>query len=234
MRFISFLFVSLLFVSCNYEINYQNGTKIIFEGKIVDNNNIPIANIPLKVAFYKSGSISNFVFPGSPSDYKEPGLGFTDENGNFKLYVASATNEDEIQVIINEEHHFGYQNKSIVNINDSNFLDYKLNIGTVSLFKTNDIALLKIIFDRVTSPNNIVVRNAEFTGQIVEFETNYNPLDFNNYNSIVYRNLYYHVLKNQNVTIQYDLFDESLNTSMGTFTRNIQINDTNLEEIIQY
>ena len=158
-QLIAFIFIVFFVSSCDDSIKYQNGTKLVFEGKIVDDNNLPLANIPVKVAFSKEGSSGGFILPGQSSDYKEPGIGFTDANGNFKLYVYSATNEGEIIVIFNEDKRYGYQEKKLLNIQDENFIDYKLNLNTTTLYKMDNLVTLQVTFEKTSTLDNLDIRN---------------------------------------------------------------------------
>lgn len=217
-----FLFIIVLLASCDPDIEYHNGTKLVVEGKIVNKNNIGIPNTEVIVAFEKSS--------GYGYDYREPGLGYTDANGNFKLYVTSASNEDQMIIIINEEKVLGYQQKKLVNIKDTNFLDYKLNIGTTVLYPIDELVGLKIIFQRSTSPYNIILKNVTFIGESSFYENFINPIENDYYNEIFH---FDGIIKNQNVSIQYDLFNALTNTT-STETRNISIEDAYKEEIIIY
>lgn len=226
----------LLLISCDDSIQYLDGTKIVFEGKLVDRNNLPAANIPIKVAYYKEGGGYGFIYGGSSSDYTEPGYGLSDENGNFKLYVYSGENESEIQLIINEEKLSGFQNKRILRIKDTNLFDYKLNFNTIILQKLSDVAALKLTFNRITSPTTTIIKNVEFIGQLVIYETLFNPFedDFYSQDFDFSPSVNFNVLKNQNAVIQYDLVDKNSNVIINSITSTIQILDNNLEEIIEY
>jgi predicted transport protein len=230
------LLAGFLLVSCDDSIQYLNGTKIVFEGKLLDSNNLPAANIPIKVAYYKEGGGYGGIYGGNSSDYTEPGYGFSDENGNFKLFVSSAENESEIQLIINEEEVFDFQNKRILRINDTNIIAYKLNFNPIVLQKISAITKVKVTFNRITSPNAIIVKNVEFIGQTVSYETDFNPSENGDYsqNFDIIPSIYFDVLKNQNAIIQYDLVDKNSNLTLSTLTSTVQILNNNLEKIIEY
>ncbi|NJM80998.1 MAG: hypothetical protein HC854_17800 [Flavobacterium sp.] len=226
---ITYIFIVFLTISCDNHITYQNGTKLIFEGKIINQNNEGIQDIQVKVAYYKEGSYGGFL-PSQSSDYKEPGIGYTDANGNFKLYVYSATNESEIIVIVNEDKRYGYQEKKLLNIQDENFIDYKLNLNTTTLYKSDNLVTLRVTFERTSSSNNLSIKNVQLIGESTFYEGYFNPINnYQNYNSI----FNYVVAKNQNIIIQYDLYDFLTNTT-STQVRNIIIENTNIEEIIAY
>jgi hypothetical protein len=221
-RITLFLIITALFTSCDPDIKYLNGTKLVVEGKIVDKNNFGIPNTEIIVAFEK--------FSGYGYDYREPGLGYTDANGNFKLYVTSASNEDQMIIIFNEEKAHGYQQKKLLNIKDADFSDYKFNIGTTMLYPIDDLVSLKVIFQRSSGSNDIILENVSFTGASSFYENYINPIENYSYSEIF---RYDGIFKNQNVNIQYDLRNTFTNTST-TETRNISIEDLYKEEIIIY
>lgn len=217
-----FLIITALFTSCEDKLDYHNGVKLVVEGKIVDKNNIGIPNTEIKVAFDKQ---TRYGY-----DYTEPGLGSTDGNGNFKLYTTSANNEDQIIIIINEGKSFGFQQKKLLNIKDTDFSDYKFNIGITALYPIDQLVSLKIIFQRSSGSNNIILENVSFMGESSFYENYINLIENDSYSEIF---RYDGIIKNQNVTIQYDLRNTFTNTSTIE-TRNISIEDLYKEEIIIY
>lgn len=216
------LIITALFGHCEDNLEYHNGRKLVVEGKIVDKNNIGIPNTEIKVAFDKQ---TRYGY-----DYTEPGLDYTDGNGNFKLYTTSANNEDQIIIIVNEGKMFDYQQKKLLNIKDADFSDYKFNIGTTMLYPIDELVSLKVIFQRSSGSNDIILENVSFMGESSFYENYINPIENYSYSEIF---RYDGIFKNQNVNIQYDLRNTFTNTST-TETRNISIEDLYKEEIIIY
>jgi hypothetical protein len=137
--FLIFLFI-VLFGCSNLEL--ETDTRIAVKGKIIDENNQPISNIPILVYAYKDGYNGGLGCVGC--DIRKIMSGKTNFNGDFILFSPKVKNLSKYIILINtyEENdpwngidvvNTNYKNFRIKNITDDYFSDYTYNTGTKTL-----------------------------------------------------------------------------------------------------
>ncbi|GGG36057.1 hypothetical protein [Bizionia arctica] len=187
MKKLSLIFILGLFYSC--QIQYDVSTRFVFEGQVNDRDGNPIDN----------NAVEAWIYNSNDSDL----IGFTTTNadGNFTLIIPEPINENEFALKIKGGS--VYSQKEYVNIWQSDFINYKLNLGEVTLIKGDDISQLQITLNHVTAENSISF--IEVTGimadQIVwvnSFENDY-PYYYN------YDTYYRDVAKNQTLNLYYEV-----------------------------
>jgi hypothetical protein len=88
----------LLCIGC--ELDFTDNKRLLFNGSVVDENNEPVPNLPVRISAGRSSPISQ--------NFNEVlGNGFTDQTGNFNILTLSPTVGD-ISVDINANSQKGY------------------------------------------------------------------------------------------------------------------------------
>ncbi len=185
---------SLLFI-CSCRLSYDGEERILFEGKITDENGHPLPNVDVSAHAKKNGSM--FFYP---SEDDEISYDYTDESGNFKMLFPSPTNEDEIRVFVNYKDEASVYSKSVFyNIQDDNYQNYKIDFGTIALYPVEESVMLNI---EVQNNQNNQIFGWNVEGKVAENFYNYSPM---NLDSDIYFNYSSHisVAKNQTLILHY-------------------------------
>ncbi|MDR6968221.1 hypothetical protein J2X31_002238 [Flavobacterium arsenatis] len=182
MKRIICLLIVLLSLSC--EIQYEGKRRFIAETTVVDQDGNPLEGIKIEVDA-GDDNISNQN---------------TDKNGYSIQIFPSRSRRGTFSVSINPDRNI-YQNKVISNIEESDFEDYKLNLGSIMLFKNEDITSFRINLNQVSE--NVILESLEINAISIEEFVNYNEDDEEE--GYYYPETYYNILKNQTFTIFYSL-----------------------------
>jgi len=192
-RILFLLTLSLFLISCG--LNYDGEERVLFEGKITDENGNPMPGV------YVSAE-AKLIYNGTFAPTYEDVVSFdhTDESGNFKMLFPSPTNEDEIEVYVNfGEENPMYSKTVFYNIQDENYENQRIDFGTISLYPTDESVLLTISVEN-DFEHQIIGWNLE--GKVAENFYNYSPTDVA---SEIYFNYSSHnqVRKNQTIILHY-------------------------------
>lgn len=183
-RFIPFFVLGLLY---NCQIQYDVSTRYVFEGQVQDRYGNPIEN----------NSIEAWVYNSNDSDFI--GYAETNSSGKFELIIPKPKNENDFTIKVKGDSN--YRHIDYVNIWQSNFTNYSLNLGTTTLIKDDDVSQLEIILNQINSENSITT--IEISGLIADFTVWVNPLEDEYSNPSYYNTYYKQVAKNQNLNLHY-------------------------------
>lgn len=191
----------ILFSLLGCTLQYEGEERLVVTGKLIDKHNNPIQNNHVEVWIHMNGQQGGMYPSGGDRDL----ISFTqtDANGNFKMLFPKPINEDEIELKFYDKNNI-YQSKSYINIKKSNFIDYTFTPNTVTLYKKEDITLLKVILNNVNPSKQI--KRIDLIGQTAESLLWVNPLE-DNANFYYYDSYFREVAKNQTLILEYDVKD---------------------------
>lgn len=142
MKKIFFLLLPLLFLSCGIdELDYDGDTKIIFEGRIIDQNGNPLSNI--RVSVY----LTNY------DDHDYINYTHTDTNGYYRMGFNQPIDADYVALLINQKQQYeeqdnpSYSVTTIHNINLDGRHGYKISFGDTSIFTLFDYTTLVLSYN---------------------------------------------------------------------------------------
>lgn len=195
----------ILFSIFSCGIEYDGETKLVVKGKIIDSNNNPIANNPVKLFVFSSGDALFF-----PSTQNYIGQAITNNLGEYSIVFPSPKNNtDEISIVTNEETN-NLNPKKFSNIKITDFDNYQLNLPTSKLFLKSDLTELNVNFIDQTQLYKLI--DVSFEGEYSKLIELYNTNnDFLNSHVIS-------VKKNQTILIHYKLKDKITNQISQNFT----------------
>ncbi|TRW25835.1 hypothetical protein FMM05_06330 [Flavobacterium zepuense] len=152
------ILVFLLLTGCDDRLEYSGTKKIVFEGRIVDENNLPLNNIDVSVYVSKEGSggESSFIF-GAHSDSDEDIITYTttDSNGYYRMIFPMPRDQDNIALFINREvetsthYNSNYSNSIITGIKPENITDFDLNFGEQRIFNLDNQTELTVTVNNI-------------------------------------------------------------------------------------
>ncbi|RZJ74545.1 MAG: hypothetical protein EOO45_08275 [Flavobacterium sp.] len=220
------LYLILLFpllTGCENDLTYDGRTKIIYEGKLVDQEGNPLANIPVSIYVTKRG-----YFYSAGSDRDLISYATSDANGHYKMVFPQPENEDNISLLINRptpkrQPDSTYSTTEIYNLKSENVSDYKLVFETTSLYKVENSVQLAIGYP----VGNPAIVKLNLLGMVKDNIIDYNisyPRDESDYHNLRYS---VDVAKNQMLIIEYQLEDGT------TGQREVEIGDSPLHYIIE-
>ncbi len=209
-------------------MQYDGETKLITKGRIVDENNQPIPNISVSIVNIIYSNPGAIIIPPFPGDYNVISSNKTDSNGEFLMVSPASTNENENSILIDQSNTF--QAKMFDKILRKDFTDYKLDIGTVKLFKTLNIVDLNVTLNLVNFQNRIT--RLKIIGNDASKVVSYNPF-LNSENQFYTDYFVGQVAKNQTVLLEYDVLNLNSNLSV-TLQQSIQINEDNVNYTLDY
>lgn len=216
MKKISFLCFVLLLLSC--DIQYEGKNRLMVSGKVIDKNGNPISNIEVIT------NVSNGSGWGSRND--DIGIDLTDSQGNFTMLFPKPKGKIEYSIQFYEDNEL-YQEKKFVNILYEDFSNLSFHLGEVKLYKNEDIINLNLDFS--TENYSKEIRDLNLIGETSDDIVWVNLPD-DNYS---YPQYFFQVIKNQTLTIEYNVYDYSNNQT--TFhTENIEIGEEDLFYTITY
>lgn len=220
------LFILILFSSC--VLQYDGETKLITKGRIVDENNQPIPNITVSIVNIIYSNPGAIIIPPIAGDYNVISSNKTDSNGEFLMVSPASINENENSILIDQSN--TYQAKMFDKILRKDFIDYKLDLGTVKLFKTLNIVDLNVTLNLVNFQNRIT--RLKIIGNDASKVVSYNPF-LNSENQFYTDYFVGQVAKNQTVLLEYDVLNLNSNLSV-TLQQSIQINEDNVNYTLDY
>ncbi|MCG2612047.1 DUF4198 domain-containing protein [Flavobacterium sp. SM15] len=211
------LFFSLCILLTGCGLQYDGDERFLITGRLVDQDNVPLSNS--KVELFVYGGYSN-------DDHDLISFDETDENGVFKMVFPRPINAYEIELICNRDTSI-YQDKSFLNIKNTNFTDFKFNLNTIKLFKKEDISKLEITLNQVNS--NKVIKQFKLIGNLARTEVYVNPLDQTDPYPYVESFYSEEVMKNQTIIAEYALYDYTTNQTQ-TLQQSIIVGSNNVTQ----
>lgn len=200
MKKIALLFVLILTYSCG--LNYDGETRLVFETRITDHDNNPIAGKYVQIQVFE-----NAVYDGSVDNVISDG--FTDANGNIRLIFPSPPANARMTVHYSDDPVF--QQKHISNISIYDFRNYKLDLSSIQLYRMDEITTFDVSLNHTGNQTDL----GPITIDAVHPDYNF---DFSTQAAPTLENYFYDtkVIKNQNVTVHYTVID--YNTTPSTIT----------------
>jgi hypothetical protein len=132
------ILISLLCIFQSCSLDFETETRIAVKGKIVDEYNKPISDIEIFIYAEKNGT--NGGLGCFDCDSRQIMRGKTNVNGDFILLSPKPTNASEYYILINTEPYNTvsfvnpiYENKTINNLPNESFVNFKLDLGTLTL-----------------------------------------------------------------------------------------------------
>jgi len=201
--------------ACDDKIYYTGDTRILLQGRILNQNNEPLQGIPLTIFIEKGERDGWFIIGPSLADEDVISYTTTDGNGYYKMIIPKPENYDNISMLINQssparEQNTDYSNTVITDISISDAEDYTLNFSEQKLFKLQDSVALTITVNNVPDylngnlptnfsgliHNKIITLDEPFSYNLYLESTTYQ----NNYSTIKYT---FTVAKNQVLAFKY-------------------------------
>ncbi len=195
------LFTAMLFAGflAGCGIDYDGATKIVFEGTVTAPDGSPLEGI--KVSTHLSNSFEHDTIS----------YDFTDSNGQYLMIFPKPDESVDIEVEINESDAAnGLSATSVVNINLSDAVDFRIDFGSQALFEVqNSVAL------HINIPDNLSVRKIALTGLVSNniVDNNFNSPPDPNENCVITD---YLVARNQVITLKYLLANGSVRENQIT------------------
>jgi len=204
--------VSFFFLSCG--IPYDGNSIVTIEANLVDINNIPIENQKITVYSY-DGFVGN-----NNDDFVKK----TDANGfvNFKMFEPNY----DFEIRIDSELEF--LPVKFIQFNKTYFSNYNLNMGTITLYKLDDLTQFYITINQ-TSTNKALQRievNAQKYESIINKNNQIDPTQQEIQTT-------FELKKNQDFTLKYTLKNLNSNT-IEEFQENLTIGTNPLNYILTY
>jgi hypothetical protein len=187
--------VGLFFSSCN-DINYDSETRLVIEGRLVNENGESMSNRYIDIAVYNELGYGAYATDVISS-------GTTDVNGNFRYIIPAPKDFSHYMSIRINSVSNSYQHKEYALIQRKDFTNYRFNVGTATLYPTQSIATLNVITQQVNPQNELVYLNID--GLRSDETIFINPLqpDYELFEN------YFSVIKNQTVRLHYTIMDRS-------------------------
>ena len=206
------LLLTLFFISCG--IPYDGDTIVTVDLNLVDANNIPIENQNVTIYSY-DGSVgtNNAGYTKRTDTY-----GFV----NFKMFQPA----HDFDVLIDEN--LDFLPVRLIQFNKNNFDDYNLNIGTIRLFKLDDLTQLSITTNQTSG--NKILQKIEVDAIKYEAIINLNSIIDASQQDI---QTAFELKKNQNFILKYTI-KNLINNTTEEFQENLTIGINPITYTITY
>lgn len=182
------LLLILAMTSCG--ISYDGEERLVLQTTVVDRHGNPLENIETRVQVSDSDAdedISN---------------GNSDANGN-KLLIFPKPKSARISVYFTDFNN-QFETKRIHQIELFDFVNYKLTLPNVVMYNSEDITTLEI--DLQSSGTNNYISRLFIEAETPNFDENFHPENQENDGFI---ETYFRILKNQEVTLNYTIVDNT-------------------------
>lgn len=237
--------IYLLLTSCDDRLEYSGTKKIVFEGRIVDENNLPLNNIDVSVYVTKNGSGGGGWFMYAPDSHSDDDIityTTTDGNGYYRMIFPMPKDQDNIDLLINREvetsTHYNpdYSNSVITGIKPENIIDYGLDLGEQKIFNLNNQTELTVTINNMPLYYYGYI-DIELTGLVNDAIYDYNlPAHFNYDITGPYEDTSAHyafkVAKNQDIVFTYS--NGNINGISSYAQTTIHIGNEPVNYIIEY
>lgn len=198
-------------ISCS-DVVYDGEKRLVFQTQVLDGNNQPLKNKNVMITIFNefaSDEISN---------------GKTDKNGKITLIFPSPQSEFHIDFLIENDDN-SYLNRTVKQINSSNFINYKFVYDKTYLLKNEEVAPLNLTYDNVNA--NLKIKKITING-IYHLNEDFFDCPFEYFDQYQLPPIYL-MKKNQTFQLKYTL----VNTTSGQETLNT-VDLTIGEESINY
>lgn len=214
--FLGFVFLT----SCSIE--YDGNTRLQLKTKIVKSDGTPLTKTRVTVNVYSSLSTFN-----TSSDVISTGI--TDENGDIEILFPSPDSDNyRIEFVFTNED-TSYVQKRIDYVLRTDFVNYKLFLDPIMLYKSDELVNFQLSFNKVNSTSSL--NNFNFNG------ITFNPIEYYNPFEDVYITddfaMNFVAKKNQIFQVEYSVNNTSTNTN-SDYTIQIPISTTNVNYTINY
>lgn len=227
---IAFFFILAASLSSCNDIYYDAETRLIIEGQLVDKNGAAIPNQAIDIQIVEK---DKYYFS---ENWDIISSGNSGADGHFRFIIPGPEDPDNrITVRINYTDFFEYnrpfQNKSFLNIQKKDFVDYIYNFNQVVLYSPSDITSLIVYADQINAHNSLKIESLEGFRADRIFFVNPEPT-----NLVSPPEYYFDVRKNQTVTLHYSITDHSDpdNPVTTDYSLPIQIDSEVATHIITY
>jgi hypothetical protein len=202
-KIVSFLTLIILLTNCS--VPYDGETRYIFETTVLDSDNNPIPNVQCNAIFYNLYSSKNKgpIFPIGSDGGDLIVSSVTDNNGSVRLIFPFAIKRDRVRIAIeNDNNSFGQSWYEFINIQKSDFIDYKITESAIKIYRANEIVSLSV---QVTNSSlNKYVSKIELIGIKRNAFKDFN-ISASGPEVIQIFNESYEVIKNQTVILKYEV-----------------------------
>lgn len=206
------LLFTLFFISCG--IPYDGDTIVTVDLNLVDANNIPIENQNVTIYSYDGSVGTNNAGYTKRTD----AYGFV----NFKMFQPA----HDFDVLIDEN--LDFLPVRLIQFNKNNFDDYNLNIGTIRLFKLDDLTQLSITTNQTSG--NKILQKIEVDAIKYEAIINLNSIIDASQQDI---QTAFELKKNQNFILKYTI-KNLINNTTEEFQENLTIGINPITYTITY
>lgn len=227
------LLLLTLFTFYSCDIQYDGETRIVVQGQVVDKDNNPISDKKVEINAHSGDTFNPSNFISSTN---------TDAEGKFTL-IFPAPKSDEIDIVTTINGYYyvaykpnlsidptsGYVSKTISALK-KNFINYKLDLNKIVLYKREEITDLNIELNQTNSYNRVTQIYLE--GPNAE---SYIDLNFDKEKD-EWGQTHFSVVKNQNITLHYKVANYS-NPTKVVYTEHqttITINSEKVTHTITY
>lgn len=221
MNKIALYFLLFIFTTA-CSVPYDGERRYIFETTVLDSGNNPIPNVSCNVVFYKTsiGTYDNsFYYDTYDSDLITTAQ--TDSNGKVRLIFPPAINYDFVKIEIRNNSANSQQSGfDFINIQESDFTNFKITEPAINIYAINELVQLEVFV--VNTSNTKFVSNIELIGQERVTFKDFLPPNIDNNPGLV-NNKVYEVVKNQVVTLKYDITTISENGLQSITTTEVPI-----------
>jgi hypothetical protein len=206
------LLLVVAFTSCG--ISYDGEERLILQTNVVDRYGNPLKDIETLVQI-NDGNIDESISNG-----------LSDVNGN-KLLIFPAPKSATMSVYFTDLEN-EYERKRIYQIELTDFVNYKLNLENVVLYKSEDITQFEVNLQ--ASGENTSLRNLSIDGQIPTINESFHP---QNSQDDGYFQTYFSVLKNQQLMLNYTIRNNETG-NLNTYSIPIDIGNEAVEYTLIY
>jgi len=190
-RLFLLLLFPLIFTGCGLdELDYDGETKILFEGRIVDENQEPLRNI--YVSIYLANEDDTDIINHTT----------TDNNGYFKMAFPKPIDADYVALLVNSDNYNpvnpDYSNTTIQSIELDGRHGYNINFNDIAIFPLVNATTLSINVNagEITMPAFNLIGLVDY---------NYIDFDLPLSDNLIYNNeAQFTVAKNQIIKLKYE------------------------------
>ncbi|MGV3459460.1 MAG: carboxypeptidase-like regulatory domain-containing protein [Flavobacterium sp.] len=212
--------------------DYDWETRMIVEGRVVDQNGNPVSGIVVNT------EVDTDPSAGNSSLVEIISYTTTDANGYYRMMFPKPNYNGKINLLINADQYrnaidAAYSITEISNVRQSNFNDYLVNLGEQDIFLINELTTLTI--ETNDDPALIgYITAIEVDGLLQQKVIDYN-FDVENPDNQFYFTEVYSVAANQSLVVKYTTRTEGFNGPVYTTTEaSVQIGTEPVTYAINY
>jgi len=212
MKKILLLFAFTTLISC--DIQYDGEKRLVFETIVLDGNGEPLPNSHVEITT-QSEWASDLISKGK-----------TDDSGKLTLIFPSPDGDVDINLKFYHDYD-SYMEKEVLEINKTDFENYKFIYPNTYLLKGDEVATLTMIYNQ-TSPNTMLKK--------ISIEGIYHlPYELYNYEEENYYNQPYEFLVKMNQNFQLKYTVKNMTTNVETnYSVPLQIGNDAISYTLNY